>query len=70
MIDELFSKERPKLIIIFTWKLILYIVYIISIWYLLSKAIINTYSPYLAGFIWVALVVSYVISIFLIDRRE
>lgn len=66
-IDELINRPINRITI--TWYSIFYIFYILCVWYFLFKAVLNTYSPVLAGLVWLITVLSYVFSIFLI-RRE
>ena len=70
MATERAELKQHRITIVFTWRLALYIIYLICLWYFLSKAIINTYTPSIAGMVWVAMVTSYVMSIYLIERRE
>ena len=69
LLNKMFNNQN-KLSITMTWYFIFYLGFIMSVWYFLGKAIISTYNPILAGFIWVLTILSYGMSIFLIRKEE
>ena len=69
LLNKIFNKQR-NITIKLTWYFAFYIIFLICVWYFLFKAILNTYSPALAGFVFVLTVLSYSMSIFLIRRDE
>lgn len=52
-----------------TWRLFFYIGYILTVVYLVTKALVKAYHPILAGIIWLALILSYVLSLILIKEE-
>lgn len=69
LLNKLFNNQR-KFTIRFTWVFGFYLLFLICVWYFIGKAIINTYSPSLAGFVWVLFVISYGWSMFLIRKED
>lgn len=53
-----------------TWRLILYVIYVLTIIYVVTKALIQAFHPVLAGIVWLALILSYVLSLTLIKEEE
>lgn len=55
----------------FTWRFSFYIIYLVTVFYLVSRALVGYYeNVYVSGLIWFLFVMSYLFSIFLVNIKE
>ena len=60
---------NQKLEIIITYRIVLFFLILVLSWFFMAKALINTYDTWLAVGVWVLIIVSYILSIFLIYKE-